>query len=84
MNELVEVPASALEAELLRALIEDYVTREGTDYGHGDYSLDSKVDGVLTQLDNGTALIVFDPYLQQTNIISAEEYRTAQSRGQDE
>jgi len=84
MNELVVIPASALESEILRALIEDYVTREGTDYGHGDYSLDSKVDGVLTQLDRGTALIVFDPYLQQTNIVSAQEYHAAQSGEQNE
>ncbi len=64
MNERVEpvvVPHRELEPETLRAVVESFVLREGTDYGEREYSLDEKVARVTRQLDRGDARIVFDP-----------------------
>ncbi|TMA22330.1 MAG: YheU family protein, partial [Deltaproteobacteria bacterium] len=49
----IEVPPSALSREALRALVEEFVTRDGTDYGAVERGLDTKVADVLRQLDRG-------------------------------
>jgi uncharacterized protein len=59
--EPVEVPYSEMPAELLHAVVESFVLREGTDYGEKEFSLEAKVDGVIRQLKKGEAKIIFDP-----------------------
>ena len=46
----VELAASDLSPDALRGLVEEFVSREGTDYGHVDRSLESKVRDVMRQL----------------------------------
>ncbi len=41
-------------------MVEEFVTREGTDYSHRDYSLREKRSAVLEALRDGHAQIVFD------------------------
>lgn len=60
-QEPVEVPYHELSADLLHAVVESFVLREGTDYGEKEFSLDEKVAGVIRQLRKGEAKIVFDP-----------------------
>ena len=50
-----------LEPDTLRAVIESFVLREGTDYGVHESSLDDKVAQVLIQRRRGEAQITFDP-----------------------
>ena len=65
----IEVPVSALSRDALRALVEEFVTRDGTDYGVVERSLDAKVAAVLHQLDRGEVRIVFDPESETTSIV---------------
>ena len=69
------IPHHLLSPEALRGVIEAFVTREGTDYGAQEVSLDTKVVQVQQQLDEGTAVIVYDEdtdscTIQPTNEIS--------------
>ena len=64
----IVVPHTELAAELLRAVVESFVLREGTDYGEREYSLDEKVARVLRQLERGEAHIVFDPDTESVDI----------------
>jgi uncharacterized protein len=64
----VEVPINELSAELLHAVVESFVLREGTDYGEKEFSLEDKVAGVLRQLKKGEAKIVFDPETDSVTI----------------
>jgi uncharacterized protein YheU (UPF0270 family) len=66
----VEVPVDALSSAALRALVEEFVTRDGTDYGAVERSLDAKVAHVLHQLERGEVRIVFDPETETTTIVS--------------
>jgi uncharacterized protein len=66
--EPVEVPYSEMPAELLHAVVESFVLREGTDYGEKEFSLDAKVDGVIRQLKKGEAKIIFDPATDSVTI----------------
>ena len=54
------IPHAMLSPEALHSVIEAFVTREGTDYGAHDIPLATKVFQVRTQLDEGTAVIVYD------------------------
>ena len=67
--ESVEVPYGELNAELLHAVVESYVLREGTDYGAQEFSLDDKVAHVMKQLQRGDARIVFDPETESVSIL---------------
>lgn len=57
----MEIPFERLDADTLRAVIEEFVTREGTDYGGRVYSLSEKVDHVMGQLKRREAVILWDP-----------------------
>jgi uncharacterized protein YheU (UPF0270 family) len=65
----VDVPYAELEADVLHAVVESYVLREGTDYGEREFSLADKVSHVVRQLKRGEARIVFDPETQTVSII---------------
>ena len=67
--EPVIVPYTELPADLLRAVMESFVLREGTDYGEQEVSLRDKVARVLRQLKNGEADIVFDPNTDSVTIV---------------
>jgi uncharacterized protein YheU (UPF0270 family) len=69
--EPVVVPPASLTPETLRAVVESFVLREGTDYGERDVSLDDKVRDVLRQLERGEAEIVFDPASESIDLVPA-------------
>ena len=58
-----------LEPDTLRAVIESFVLREGTDYGVHETSLEDKVAQVLIQLRRGEAHITFDPATESVNVV---------------
>jgi hypothetical protein len=66
----VEIPYTALSAEALRAVVEEFVTREGTDYGPIVHSLDEKVAAVIGQLQREEAGLTFDPQTGTTTVVS--------------
>jgi uncharacterized protein len=57
----VQIPHTALSPEALQNLLEEFVTREGTDYGPYAYSLEDKVRHVRRQVEAGKAVILYDP-----------------------
>ena len=68
----VTVPVDALSPEALLGLIDDFILREGTDYGERETDLESKRRAVRVQLDRGSALIKFDPATQSTTLVPAD------------
>ena len=65
---MVIIPLDALSTDALRGVVEAFVLREGTDYGHQEHSLDAKCLEVERQLQDGRAEIVFDPVTGTTDI----------------
>lgn len=72
---MIEIPATELSPETLRALIESFIMREGTDYGDTEYSLDTKVDQVKRQLDNGQVLLMWDEVIESCNLITKAQWQ---------
>jgi uncharacterized protein YheU (UPF0270 family) len=68
-REPVVVPYTELAADLLHAVVESFVLREGTDYGEKEFSLEAKVAHVIGQLKRGEARIVFDPETETVSIM---------------
>lgn len=65
----VEVPHTELAPHTLRAVIESFVLREGTDYGERDATFDSKVADVMRQLERREAVIYYDPESDSVDIV---------------
>ena len=70
---LVRVRPDALSPTALRGLVEELVSREGTDYGHGEHTFDDKCAQVMRQLESGEAVVVFDTVLASANIALARD-----------
>jgi len=66
------IPYERLSPEALLGLIEEFVTRDGTDSGYTGKSLDENVAMVRRQLKQGQALIVFDQESNTCNIVQEE------------
>ena len=65
----IEVPYTSLQPGTLRAVIEEFVTRDTTDYGARERNLEEKVADVMRQLQRGDARLVFDPSTGTVNIV---------------
>jgi len=65
---MIKIPMNVLSVEALRGIVEAYVLREGTDYGHADHSLDEKCAAVERQLQDAAAEIWFDPESGTTDL----------------
>jgi uncharacterized protein YheU (UPF0270 family) len=66
----IEISRDDLSPETLRALIEEFVSRDGTDYGAVERSLEQKVADVMRPLTRGAARIVFDPESETATIVA--------------
>lgn len=63
----VRIDPGLLETHVLRSVIEEFVTRDGTDV----FELDGKVAAVHALLERGEAELWFDPATETCNIVRA-------------
>lgn len=61
------IPPEMLENDTLTRLIEDFVTREGTDNGD-ETPLETRISRVRRALGKKQAVIIFDPESQQCQL----------------
>lgn len=69
----VEIPWRELSPEALRGVIEEFVTREGTEYGAHEVALASKVAQVRRQLERGEVVLFFDDEAGSCQLVSREQ-----------
>lgn len=69
----VLVPLERLAPATLRALVEDFCTRDGTDYGEVEKTLEQKVALLMRQLDDGEAHVLFEANSQTLRIVTSDE-----------
>ncbi len=65
----VKVPHDQLSPEALQGVIEEFLTRDGTDYGEVEVPLETRVSQVFAHLKSGKVVIVFDPDSQTCTIL---------------
>jgi uncharacterized protein YheU (UPF0270 family) len=69
-EEGVEIPYQDINPETLRNMIEEFVSRDGSDWGDAGGSMEAKIKQVLRQFESGKVKVVFDLTSQSANIIS--------------
>ena len=67
------IPFEDLSTDTLNAIIENFVLREGTEYGSEDVALSDKINQVHQQLKQGTALLVYSELHETVNILPKDE-----------
>lgn len=69
-EEGVEVPYQQIDPETLRRMMQEFVSRDGADWGDAGCTLEDKVAQVLLQLERKQVKIVFDLRSQTANIVA--------------
>lgn len=68
------IPLEQINEETLTAIIEEFILREGTDYGVIDASKVDKIAQVKLQLQQGSAIIVYSELHESVNILPREQF----------
>ncbi|MEH6444197.1 MAG: YheU family protein [Oceanospirillaceae bacterium] len=63
------IPHTSIDKETLQNLIEEFVTREGTDYGDYALTLQDKVSAVQKKLNCGEVVILYVESTESVNIV---------------
>ena len=67
------IPVNKLSAGALKGVIEEFISRCGTDYGAVEADLETRFRQVKSRLKSGTAVLVFDDETETTNIFPADD-----------
>ena len=65
----LKIPYDQLSPGALHGVIEEFVSRDGTDYGETEVPIETKISQVIHQLKSGRAVIVFDQKTETCNIV---------------
>jgi uncharacterized protein YheU (UPF0270 family) len=68
-----KIPVNKLSPEALQGVIEEYISRAGTDYGEIEAPLETKIRQVKYRLETGSAVLIFDDETETTNIFLADD-----------
>ena len=68
------IPWQQLPVATLDSLLQEYASRDGTDYGQVEISLADKVQQLKQQLRQGTVVIVYSELHESVNLMLAAEF----------
>ncbi len=67
------IPVNKLSGGALKGVIEEFISRCGTDYGAIEASLETSIRQVKAKLKSGSAVLVYDDETETTNIFPADD-----------
>jgi uncharacterized protein YheU (UPF0270 family) len=67
------IPVDKLSAEALHGVIKEFISRNGTDYGEFEASVEKKFRQVKQKLENGLAVLLYDDEMETTNIFWSDD-----------
>ena len=67
------IPINKLSAKALRGIIEEFISRDGTDYSEKDVPMETKFKHVKYKLESGLAVLIYDDETETTNIFLADD-----------
>ena len=67
------IPVNKLSAKALQGVIEEFISRNGTDYGAMESSLETNIRRVKSKLKDGSVVLVFDDETETTNIFLSDD-----------
>ena len=66
----MDIPYQSLSADTLDAILEEYASREGTEYGEHEYTLAQKISQLREQLKKGEIGLTFDPNTESCTLVA--------------
>lgn len=66
---MIEIPWSNLEAATLRRMLEEIVTRDGTDYGAVEVDIGRRIEQAMQALRQGRAQLVWDEATETASLL---------------
>ena len=69
----IKIPIDRLKPDLLLSVIEEFVTRSGTDYGEREVPTDIKIKEVRHLLETGLAVLLYDEETETCNIFLVDD-----------
>jgi uncharacterized protein YheU (UPF0270 family) len=73
MAEFIRVPPERLQAKTLRALLEEFASRDGTDYGEIEFTLEQKVAQLRSRLEREELQLLYDTAGEHWDLVSCEQ-----------
>ena len=70
----VKIEKEQISSEALDQIFENFILREGTDYGHKDLSFDTKKENLNRMLLKNQIVIVYDNETESVTLLSKEEF----------
>ncbi len=72
MANLLDIPLARLAPDALAGLLEEFASRDGTDYGERELSLEQKVVQLRTQLASGDMRLLYDSDSETWDLVSRD------------
>lgn len=72
MANLLDIPLARLAPDALAGLLEEFASRDGTDYGERELSLEQKVVQLRTQLASGDMHLLYDSDSETWDLVSRD------------
>lgn len=76
---MVVIPFLQLEPDVLRAVLEEFASRDGTDYGVEEVSLDVKVAHIMSQLRAQELVLCFDQASESCDLLKPQDAKALQA-----
>lgn len=67
---MIKIPIESLDRSIIFSIIEEFVLREGTDYGAYEVNFQSKIDEIYRKLESDEYSISYDESTESCTIIS--------------
>jgi uncharacterized protein len=67
------IPVNKLSPDALQRVIEEFISRNGTDYGEIESPLETNFRQVKDKLEKGSAVLIYDDGTKTTNILLADD-----------
>ena len=67
---MIKIPIESLDRSIIFSIIEEFVLREGTDYGACEVNFQSKIDEIYRKLESDEYSISYDESTESCSIIA--------------
>ncbi|MGV8058149.1 MAG: YheU family protein [Smithellaceae bacterium] len=67
------IPVNKLSPDALQGVIEEFISRSGTDYGAIEASRKTSINQVKHHLEKGRAVLIYDDETETTNIFLSDD-----------
>lgn len=84
MPDFIRVPIERLDGDTLNALLEEFASRDGTDYGESETPLDERVSQLRRQLDAGDIQLLLELSEERWDLVSRQDAEALLSQASDE